>query len=71
MGLTMTSNDYSLYGLPCDVCGHAAHHIEVYPNGIRTVHLDRRQRPCDAVRPAPNHASSAVAGTELGVSDGA
>jgi hypothetical protein len=41
-----------LYGLPCGLCGLPAHHSEVFPNGVRTVHMDWRKRPCDAVHPA-------------------
>jgi hypothetical protein len=40
---------FAQYGIPCGVCGHPAHHIEVYPNGVRTEHLDLRKRPCNSV----------------------
>lgn len=48
----MTRNFFQLYGLPCGVCGHPAHHSEAYPNGVRTVHVDPKQRPCDALHRA-------------------
>ncbi|PXY16486.1 hypothetical protein [Prauserella flavalba] len=34
------------YGQPCIECGQPAHHVEVYPQGRRYVHSDRRIRPC-------------------------
>jgi hypothetical protein len=56
----MTGRYHEMYGLPCGHCGHPAHHIEVYPNGVRTVHMDRWQRPCDAVSPAPSASARSV-----------
>lgn len=42
---------YPLYGLPCVYCGFPAHHVEIYPNGQRVVHVDRRARPaCEGAR---------------------
>lgn len=46
----MTANYFMLYGVPCGRCGLPAHHIEVYPNGVRTAHIDWRKRPCDLTR---------------------
>jgi hypothetical protein len=43
---------FLLYGLPCAQCGRPAHHSEVYLNGVRTVHRDLMNRPCDVVHPA-------------------
>lgn len=51
----MSAQYFLLYGVPCGLCTHPAHHIEVYPNGVRTVHMDPRKRPCDSVRPARKH----------------
>lgn len=48
----MTPYFFPLYGLPCGVCGHPAHHSEAYPSGVRTVHVDPKQRPCDALHRA-------------------
>lgn len=45
----MIQNFFQLHGLPCGVCGHPAHHSEAYPNGVRTVHVDPKQRPCDTL----------------------
>lgn len=43
---------FAQHGVPCGMCGLPAHHIEVYPNGIRTEHMDRQKRPCDSLRSA-------------------
>ena len=38
---------YPLYGMPCVYCGFPAHHVEIYPQGRRVVHVDRFQNsPC-------------------------
>lgn len=44
-----TCRHFDVYGVPCGACGSPAHHIELYPNGVRTVHIDSRKRPCDSV----------------------
>lgn len=51
---------YPMFGLPCGHCGHAAYFIEVYPNGVRTVHIDRWKRPCDVVQPDPQPRTGVV-----------
>lgn len=43
---------FAQHGVPCGMCGLPAHHIKVYPNGVRTDHIDPRKRPCDFVRSA-------------------
>jgi hypothetical protein len=48
----MTARFFMLYGVPCGQCSLPARHIEVYPNGVRTVHVDSRKRPCDSVHSA-------------------
>lgn len=48
----MTAQFFMLYGVLCGRCSLPAHHIEVYPNGVRTVHVDWQKRPCDAVHSA-------------------
>lgn len=48
----MTAVFFILYGVPCGQCGLPAHHVEVYPNGVRTAHNDWRKRPCDSPRTA-------------------
>jgi hypothetical protein len=50
--MTVTATYFMLYGLPCGRCGLPAHHIEVYPNGVRTSHVDGRKRPCDLTHAA-------------------
>lgn len=45
----MLGRYFELYGIPCGLCDLPAHHCEVYPNGIRTVHVDLQQRSCDSV----------------------
>ncbi|MBK1785109.1 hypothetical protein [Prauserella cavernicola] len=34
------------HNLPCEECGQAAHHVEVFPRGRLVNHTDRRVRPC-------------------------
>jgi hypothetical protein len=52
MSNTLTISHFLLYGLPCGVCGLPGHHSGRYADGVRTVHLDLRTRPCDSLRPA-------------------
>jgi hypothetical protein len=47
-----TCRHFDMHGVPCGACGSPAHHMEVYPNGVRTVHIDSRKRPCDSVHSA-------------------
>ena len=44
-----------LYGMPCGVCSHPAHHSEGYPNGVRIVHMNQSKRPCNSMRPAASN----------------
>lgn len=48
----MISQQYLMFGVECAQCGQPAHHVEVYPNGTRTVHKDPRNRPCDTLHAA-------------------
>lgn len=48
----VTVGYFMLYGVLCGQCGLPGHHIEVYPNGVRTAHVDWRKRPCDSARSA-------------------
>jgi len=47
-GVAMISRYVELYGLPCGLFGRPASHSEVFPNGVRTAHLEWRKRPCDS-----------------------
>lgn len=51
----MIGRYFEMYGIPCGQCELPAHHIEVYPNGVRTAHMDQRKRPCDSVRSAASN----------------
>ena len=45
---------YQLYGMPCVYCGFPAHHVEIYPQGRRVVHVDRFQNsPCESPLDSP------------------